>query len=123
MCPAYEGSYVDLKFRNSCDFVLFTESELAEIASNDLKEGRHWRTPNPMSPTLEELCDQLWGAAVVVELTSTEPTSTEAPEAVEPILIEGSPRAPEEDASAPRAREEGALAEARPPSTEAPLVF
>lgn len=57
-----------------------------------------------MSPTLEELCDQFRSAAIAVEPIL--PASTEAPEVVEPapvakpILVEGSPSAAEEGASA-----------------------
>lgn len=40
MCRAYESSYANPEFRNGCDFFPFTDSELAEIADTDLKEGR-----------------------------------------------------------------------------------
>lgn len=40
MCRVYGNSYTDPEFRGGCDFVPFIESELAEIAAADLKEGR-----------------------------------------------------------------------------------
>lgn len=90
-----------------------------EIAATDLKAGRHWSSPAPVSPTLEELCDQLRGVAIAVEATSAELAPIKAPEVeeptptAEPILIEGSPKAVEESA----------LAEAGPPPTEAPPIL
>lgn len=37
-----------------CDFVSYTESELAEISAVDQKVGRHWSPPALVSPA--ELC-------------------------------------------------------------------
>lgn len=97
MCQAYKVSFADPEFRDDCNFVLFTESELEEITATNLKARRHYSPPAPVSPTLEELCDQLLGVAVAVLPTLIEPAPTEAPEVeentptAEPILIEGSP--------------------------------
>lgn len=40
MCRAYESSYANPDFRNGCNFILFTDSELAEITTTDQKERR-----------------------------------------------------------------------------------
>lgn len=58
MCRAFEGSYANPEFRSCCDFVLFTESELPEIAAADQKVERQWTPPAPVHPDLVELCDQ-----------------------------------------------------------------
>lgn len=55
----FMSSYVNPYFRSGCDFVPYTKSELAEIASYDEKEGRHWSPPALACPTLEELCKVL----------------------------------------------------------------
>lgn len=87
-CRIFEGSYANPNFKSVCDFILFTQSELAEIAAYDEKEGRHWSPPALASPTLEELCERLRGEAEVVETATTEATpvafsaSAEAPAAI-----------------------------------------
>lgn len=40
MCMVYESSYANRKFKNGCNLVPFTESELVEIVATDLKKGR-----------------------------------------------------------------------------------
>lgn len=121
-----KGSFANPKFKGSCSFAPFTKSELEEVAATDGKVRRHESQPAPVSPTLEELCDQFRGAKIAVEPTLMEPASTEAPEVVEPapkaepILVEGSPSAVEDGALAPRIGEEGASAEACPSSIETP---
>lgn len=75
MCREYESSYANPEFRNYCDFVSFTESNLVEIATTDLKEGRQWSLPTLVSPKLAELCDQFRGVAMAVEPTPEEPIS------------------------------------------------
>lgn len=103
--PVYEDSFADFNFRGNWDFVSFTDSELEEIANVDRKAGRHWSPLAQASPILEELSDQLRGAAV--EATPAEPAPTEVPEmakptlAAKPILVERSPEAAEEGAPAP----------------------
>lgn len=105
ICRAYEGSFADPEFKEGSSFAPFTESKLEEIAATDLKVGRQCSSPTLVSPTLEKLCDQFWGSAILLEQTSEEPTSIEAPmvegpaPAMESNMAEGSPRALEEVAS------------------------
>lgn len=83
MCRAYEGSYANLKFRDSCNFVPFTESELAEIVATDLKDERQWSLSAPISPNLLELCVRYRDAVVVAEPTGEDPAVVELPHVVE----------------------------------------
>lgn len=87
-------------FRSGWDFVPFTQSEFAEIAAYDEKEGRHWSSPAPACPTLEELCERLRGevegGAVAIETTPVAfsalvevPVEVGEPtEVVEPVVTE-----------------------------------
>lgn len=92
MCRAYESSYANLEFRNGCNFIPFTESELSKIVVTDLKE----------------LCDQLRGRSMVVEPSPQEPIPVGEPAVVQPSVAE-----------IPTV-EEGASVEACPASIKAP---
>lgn len=59
ICRVFERSYAISEFKNDCNFVPFTESELAEIAAANQKARREWTPPASVHPDLAELCDQL----------------------------------------------------------------
>lgn len=73
LCRIFEGSYANPDFRSGCNFVPYTESELAEIAAYDQKEGRNWSPPVPACLSLEELCQRL-RAEAEEEAIATEAT-------------------------------------------------